>query len=179
VVWSSTSPRLWPVCEFNGSHFSSVLNIIHSQPAFSAPYNASKSALSSLTDALDMELRPFNVRVMLLSTGMVRSRIASNYESHIPALAPDSPYHLYMQNIKERLQISQDVCMDTEVFAKRVVKEALRTTPTRYLKLGGNSITTSIVECLPRGLRLWIFWKALTKWKGLLLSLIKTMSRLG
>jgi 1-acylglycerone phosphate reductase len=152
---------------------------IRSHPAFSAPYNASKSALSSLTDALDMELRPFNIRVMLLSTGMVRSRIASNYEAAMPALLPESPYTSYTEAIKGRLQLSQDVCMDTEVFAKRVVKEALRTTPTRYLKLGGNSATASILEWFPRGLRLWIFWKSLTEWKAFLRGLIKTMSWFG
>jgi 1-acylglycerone phosphate reductase len=123
-----------------------------------------------------MELRPFNVRVMLLSTGMVRSRIADSYEAAMPALSPESPYSSYTEAIKGRLQLSQDVCMDTKVFTKKVVKEALKSNPTRYLKLGGNSATTNVMEQLPRGLRLWLVWKTSTDWTALRGALFKFMA---
>jgi 1-acylglycerone phosphate reductase len=146
-------------------------------PPFSGPYNASKAALSALTDTLDMELRPFGIHVMLLSTGLVRSHIADNYASHTGVKLPsESAYSAYSEQVEGRLHLSQEVCMDTAVFAKRVVRQALKETPSRYLTLGGNSATVGILESVPRSWRLHLVWNMFTRWTGLMRRIVLFMS---
>lgn len=124
-----------------------------------------------------MELRPFGVSVMLLSTGLVRSRIADNYASHTGVKLPsESAYSAYSEQVEGRLHLSQEVCMDTAVFAKKVVRQVLKKNPPPYLTLGGNSATVGILESIPRSWRLYLVWIMFTRWTGLMRRVVSFMS---
>jgi 1-acylglycerone phosphate reductase len=56
-------------------------------------YAATKSAVHALTDAFEMECRPFNIKVLLVAPGGVESNIAANQIYNPP---PDTLYAKYM-----------------------------------------------------------------------------------
>ncbi|KAI0308321.1 NAD-P-binding protein [Multifurca ochricompacta] len=84
-------------------------------------YAATKSAVHAITNALEMECRPFNIKVLLVAPGGIKSNISAN-QSYSPH--PDTLYAKYIDKILARLNISQSSPMPTEVFAKQVVTKA-------------------------------------------------------
>ncbi|KAL0951483.1 hypothetical protein HGRIS_008170 [Hohenbuehelia grisea] len=122
-------------------------------------YSASKAALHSLTEVLMMEAKPFNVSVMLVVPGAVRSNIANNSNSSF-RLPPDSLYGAFLHNMIDRMNVSQGAhSMPTEVFVRKVVANALKEKPPAYITLGGNAKLFSFLKWLPRAFVLWIMWR--------------------
>ena len=61
---------------------------------FGAIYNSSKAALAMLSNTLRLELQPFNIKVVDLRTGLVKTKLISNMkESKQPSL-PAGRFHL-------------------------------------------------------------------------------------
>jgi short-subunit dehydrogenase len=110
-----------------------------------------------------MELRPFNVNVMLLCTGLVRSKIADNFAPNLVDILTSSPYAPYADLVANRLHASQNVCMATTTFARGVVKQALKTNPPSFFSYGSNTATAAIMRWLPRGLVLNLSWNVFAK----------------
>ena len=103
-----------------------------------------------------MECRPFNIKVLLIAPGGVRSNIAANW-SYIPP--PDTLYAKYLDKILARQNISQSSPMPTDVFAEQVVTKALAPNPPSYMTLGKGSMLFRFLVWLPRKWVLSIFWK--------------------
>jgi len=126
-------------------------------------YCASKAALHSLTEVLEMECRPFNIKVMLLTPGSVKSNISNN-EAAVFKLSPDSLYTSYLHNILARLHASQGKgSMSTDAFAREVVSKALRQNPPSHLTLGGQTTIFALLKWLPRAWMLYIMWQTFSK----------------
>ncbi|TAQ86173.1 hypothetical protein B7494_g5504 [Chlorociboria aeruginascens] len=89
---------------------------------FGSVYNASKAALHSFSQTLRLELEPFGVRVMVVITGGVQSRIARTDRT----LPEGSLYIDIDDSYQRRLKHSQDGAMPTERYARGVVAAALR-----------------------------------------------------
>ncbi|CAG8982819.1 hypothetical protein HYALB_00006628 [Hymenoscyphus albidus] len=104
---------------------------------FGSIYNASKAALHSYANTLRLELEPFGVRVMVVVTGGVKSDIARS-ERVLPG---DSLYLEVEGEHRRRVGHSQEGAMDARVYARGVVREALRPCPRVWwawnLGLGG------------------------------------------
>ena len=131
--------------------------------AWSGIYCASKAAVHSLSEVMNMECRPFGIKVMLVSPGSVKSNFGQNAEARfIPS--PDSLYKRYLPNIIARIYASQGThSMPTEEFAKDVVSKALKKNPPSYTMIGGFSAVIRILKWLPRSLVLTLSWMALTR----------------
>jgi short-subunit dehydrogenase len=54
---------------------------------FSSTYSATKAALTRFSDALRMELSPFNINVVIIKPGGVKSDIANNAKEKTEAYA--------------------------------------------------------------------------------------------
>jgi 1-acylglycerone phosphate reductase len=119
-------------------------------------YAATKSAVHAITNALEMECRPFNIKVLLVAPGGVKSNISTNQTYNPP---PDTLYAGFIERILARRDISQSSPMPTDVFAKQVVTNALAPTPPSYMMLGKNSIPFWFLTWLPRHWLLSILWK--------------------
>ncbi|KAJ7146208.1 NAD(P)-binding protein [Mycena epipterygia] len=91
---------------------------------FGSPYNASKAALHSYGNTLRIELAPFNVQVITIITGAVKSNISRDRR----VIQPSSIYAPIADAFLER--DVQDGAMATDVYAKQVVAQTLR----RHLK---------------------------------------------
>ncbi|KAI5121150.1 hypothetical protein M0805_007148 [Coniferiporia weirii] len=124
-------------------------------------YCASKAALHSLTEVLQMECTPLGVSVMLLAPGSVRSNLATNH-ARVFAPAPGSLYRAFLDAIVRRMHTSQGPgSMPTSEFARAAVERILRRGgPPRYLVLGGHTRQVTLLKWLPRGLVLWLVWRA-------------------
>ncbi|KZV89545.1 short-chain dehydrogenase/reductase family protein [Exidia glandulosa HHB12029] len=121
-------------------------------------YSASKAALHSYTDTLDMELRPFGIKVLLLALGMVHSNITANNIAKHVAPPVDSLYSQWRANIDARLGQGNDV-MSAEGFAKKTVAAALSSSPPNYMSFGGQANAAWLVSFIPRAKRLSLMWK--------------------
>ncbi|MCJ1243285.1 hypothetical protein MMC30_000482 [Trapelia coarctata] len=88
---------------------------------FGAVYNASKAALHAYCNTLRVEMAPFDVKVLTIVTGGVKSNIARTER-----VLPEGSLYKGIEGIYERRQKhSQEVGMDTEVYAREVVREVL------------------------------------------------------
>ena len=142
-------------------HFRS--NILSSSTPWNGLYSASKAALHSLTETLQMECRPFNINVMLVSPGAVKSNIAKNQAATFE-LPPSSLYTGYLHNIMDRLYSSQGSNpTSTTVFAQKVVSKALRKDPPFYLTAGGRSMVFSTLKWLPHTWVMNFMWRLFSK----------------
>lgn len=91
---------------------------------FGSIYSSTKGAINVYSRALRMELRPFNVRVMVAMTGTVKSNIASHFDRTLP---PDSLYKPVDDVFQKRLTFSQyNATMPTDEYARKLVGAALR-----------------------------------------------------
>lgn len=88
---------------------------------FGSVYNASKAALHSYSDTLRVELAPFGVKVITVYTGGVKSNIARTERT----LPEGSPYAPLQANYQRRQKHSQEVGMNTEDYAREVVRKIL------------------------------------------------------
>ncbi|KAL8941741.1 MAG: hypothetical protein Q9216_002069 [Gyalolechia sp. 2 TL-2023] len=104
----------------NVSSISAVIPYI-----FGSVYASSKAALSSYSRTLRAELRPFGVGVMVVMAGTVKSNIGN-----VPNLLPENSLYAPVKHLYEaRLGYSQQESsnpLPTEVFAKRLVNDALK-----------------------------------------------------
>lgn len=91
---------------------------------FGAIYSSTKGAVDVWSRALRLELKPLGVRVMVAMTGTVRSNIASRTHRALP----EGSYYAPVADVfQRRLTFSQsNGTMSTEVYARRLVSEALR-----------------------------------------------------
>ena len=117
---------------------------------FGSVYNASKAALHAYSDTLRLELAPFDVNVMVVVTGGVRSNIARTHRE----LPEGSLYHPLNEEYQRRQLHSQEGAMDGTIYAKGVVKAALGTKPSKYLWRGHQAWNVwLLLRLMPR-----MFW---------------------
>ena len=89
---------------------------------FGSVYNASKAALHAYANTLRVELAPFDVKVITIVTGGVKSNISS----HIKRILPEnSVYSPLEENYVRRQSHSQEGAMLNEAYAESVVKQIL------------------------------------------------------
>lgn len=125
---------------------------------WSGIYSASKAAAHSVTQSMWMECKPFNVKVMLVAPGGVTSNFVASYGPQYN-LAPDSLYTTYLPHIIRRMWSSQTPqSMRTDVFAQKVVKQALASSPPFYFSAGNNATMFGFAKWLPRTWMLRYLW---------------------
>ena len=115
--------------------------------AWGSIYNASKAALHSYSEALRIEVAPLGVRVITVVTGGVKSRIV-----RVKRSLPENSAYKELEDYYQKRQIqSQQLGMQTVVYAKKVVKKILEAEGwlwrTKTIWIGGGS-----------GLIRWLSW---------------------
>ncbi|KEF59297.1 oxidoreductase [Exophiala aquamarina CBS 119918] len=89
---------------------------------FGSIYNASKAALHAYANTLRVELAPFDVKVINIVTGGVKSRIASHTTRYLPE---NSVYAPLEANYMRRQGHSQEGAMPNEAYAESVIKQVI------------------------------------------------------
>ncbi|KAF8526035.1 NAD(P)-binding protein [Hysterangium stoloniferum] len=96
--------------------------------AFGSTYSAAKGALHAWGNTLRVELEPFNVKVITVVTGGVKSNISA--PSHRVELPPDSLYMPMNDDfIEKRRGRSQQNALPTALYAQTVVAATLKNHP--------------------------------------------------
>lgn len=103
----------------NISSVSSILPYL-----FASVYCSTKAALNAYSRTLRLELKPFNVRVMVAMTGTVKSNITSHFVRELPS---NSLYQPVQDMYDERIHFSQkNSPMPADVYAKKLVAAAMK-----------------------------------------------------
>eukprot|EP01111_Echinosteliopsis_oligospora_P008812 TRINITY_DN2487_c0_g1_i1.p1 TRINITY_DN2487_c0_g1~~TRINITY_DN2487_c0_g1_i1.p1 ORF type:complete len:301 (-),score=91.75 TRINITY_DN2487_c0_g1_i1:133-1011(-) len=97
---------------------------------FNSTYSASKAALTKFSDGLRMEVAPFGIKIITVKPGGVKSEIANNASVYISEYLKNSLYNPIESNLKSRAGESQHNPMPSDAFAKKVVTDILRSSPT-------------------------------------------------
>ncbi|KAJ3930590.1 MAG: NAD-binding protein [Lentinula lateritia] len=136
-------------------------------------YNASKAALHSYAETLEMECRPLGVKVMLVAPGSIVSNIANNaakVQFHDPP--PESLYKSFYSSIRFVMFQSQTKeygAMPTRDFATQltdyIVTQGgqLVTNPVKYVSMGGSTWVYMALKWLPRQWSYDMIWNGLSK----------------
>lgn len=120
---------------------------------FAGPYCATKAAVHMLSDVLRMECAPFNIDVIVVQPGGVRSSIAETASMGLERYAQESSlYRRVHAYIQKRAQASQDRPMESDIFAERVATAILADRAPRNVREGRGARIYPALSRLPGGL---------------------------
>lgn len=131
-----------------------IVNIASLAGQIAAPtwgaYAASKHAVEALSDALRMEVAPFDVDVVIIEPGPVRTGFNEQGRDHMEQYLPDTPY---ADRYRDALEQEQGG-VSPENAAKTVVKAVTARRPRTRYRIGWQAYIAPRVRCLlPE--RLW------------------------
>ncbi|KAJ7651720.1 hypothetical protein DFH06DRAFT_552094 [Mycena polygramma] len=110
-----------------------------------------------------MELKPFDIKVMYIACGAVRSNISSNQATRF-SLRADSRYTAFLPNIIQRMNASQTTgALPAEEFARQVVRRVLQRNPPGFMTLGGNAQLFRVLGWLPKAWVMWYLWRLFSR----------------
>ncbi|KAJ6554473.1 NAD(P)-binding protein [Mycena capillaripes] len=141
---------------------------------FGSTYNASKAALHSYGNTLRLELAPFNVQVITIVTGGVKSNIARN-----PRMIQPSSIYAPIADVfaERRASRSQVGALATDTYAKQVVAQTLKRHVKAWFWTGNFSWTCWFIDTFAgrRGFD-WLFSSmfGLSKLKSIIMNKKKT-----
>ena len=105
-----------------------------------------------------MECKPFDIKVVLVTPGAVRSNIANNALPEF-TMPEESFYKPFMRNIIARINTSQTGdSYPTEKFAEQVVNTTLTPKLPLSFMSGGRTLIYKIFAWLPRSWVLSLVW---------------------
>ena len=141
-------------------------DLICSRPTpWSGTYTASKHAVHAITNVLQMELKPFNVNVMLLAPGGVKTNIAATSTEEF-SLPENSVYKDYTEAILARAMASHKLrgVLTVKEFSRRIVRAALKRSPPFMISIAPPAGLFKILVWFPnfvvRALLSWgMVWK--------------------
>ncbi|WP_299412912.1 SDR family oxidoreductase [Acaryochloris sp. IP29b_bin.148] len=115
---------------------------------FAGPYCASKAALHALSDALRMELAPFNIQVVTVRAGAIQSQFGQTASHNVERLLPsNSRYQSLTPQIQARAQASQNQATPAAVLAQKLVhriQHSHRLPP--EIAIGNKSLTLPLLK---------------------------------
>ena len=114
---------------------------------FAGAYCSSKAALHSLSDALRMELAPFDIRLVMVQPGGVKSSFGDHAEEALQ-LPEDSVYKPIEKGIRDRAQAGQQGAEPAAEFVVPVVKQLLQNPPPPIIRGGAGSIKFPLLKKL-------------------------------
>ncbi|KAJ6577790.1 NAD-P-binding protein [Mycena capillaripes] len=123
---------------------------------FSSAYNMSKAALHSFGDTLRVELAPFDISIINVITGAVKSNIVK------PSTIPDTSLYKSMEEVYQakRVNRSQMNATPNENYAQIVVAEAMKAKPRPWIWAGSQSALCWFIDTfLPRTVFDWLMSK--------------------
>jgi NAD(P)-dependent dehydrogenase (short-subunit alcohol dehydrogenase family) len=136
---------------------------------FAGPYCASKAAVHMLSDVLRMEVAPFGIDVIEVQPGAVRSSIADTASQGMERYQREtSRYRAVYEGIARRARASQERPMETDQFARVVVRALLADKAPRIVRAGNGARVYYALGQLPGATRDHVVTRrfGLLGWKG-------------
>lgn len=109
-------------------------------------YHATKAAVGILSDTLRMEMSPFDVKVINVVTGGVKTKFFANIPNQ--KLPPNSLYAAAREDIEPIMNgaIIADSGWDADTYAKDVVSNALKSSPKLHVWKGSGAWAVWFVD---------------------------------
>ncbi|KAI0714969.1 NAD-P-binding protein [Earliella scabrosa] len=125
---------------------------------FAGIYSASKAALHSLSDALYMECTPFNISVVLITSGGARSNIIKNMNEHwtVPSTTLYTDYIDVIRDMFDPVHALKVTPIDE--YARELVARTLKSSPPRHIVMGYGTTLFNFLKWLPRGFLYRLLW---------------------
>ena len=115
---------------------------------FAGAYCASKAAVHALSYAMQMELAPFGIRVLLAVTGAIDTGFAKRAGQQATQLGDNSWWAPYRLGILRRANASQTRPTPATHYARQLIK-ALHNPSIQSIRLGSGSWLLPLLQCLP------------------------------
>ncbi|MBF2074408.1 MAG: SDR family oxidoreductase [Synechococcales cyanobacterium C42_A2020_086] len=126
-------------------------------------YSASKFALEGLSDALRMELSPFNIRVSVVEPGPVKTEffeVASQRVQQDVEIPPQSPYQAALQQLDQIEQQVNALAWSAERVAEVIVQALAAPSPKpRYIAATAGPLMVALMTKLLPTWMVDLFWK--------------------
>lgn len=122
---------------------------------FQSVYNASKAAMSMISDCQRLELEPFGIRVIDLKTGAVATNIMKNQAAQTQMTLPQgSIYEPAREAVESAMRHDkmQDVGTPADQWAKEVVGDLTRKSVPYVIWRGANAKMGRIGTIMPHGM---------------------------
>lgn len=114
---------------------------------FSGAYCASKAAIHALSDAMRMELSPFNIHVMTVQAGAIQSDFGNAAARTIDQVLKDDSWYMDRKAaIESRAHTSQIDATPTDEFALALAEKILQTPPPSIVRLGKMSTKLPLMK---------------------------------
>ena len=108
---------------------------------FAGAYCASKAALHSLSEAMRMELAPFNIQVVTVQPGAIASGFGQSAETSLTGVMSSSSWYAALEpDIRARAKLSQVAATPSDRFATKLVAQVTRANPPIVIRLGKKSL---------------------------------------
>ena len=113
---------------------------------FSGAYCATKAALHSLSDALRMELSPFNIDVITVQPGAIQSSFGRNSLASLEGLLDENSLYTPLRPyIEARANASQDNPTPAREFARTLITQLL-SQPAPVIRIGNGSTALPLLK---------------------------------
>lgn len=117
-------------------------------------YSSSKAALHALTDSLRMELRTFNIDVIIVAPGAIQSNLGTSSLAYYNRMPEWKLFKAFEPSMRLRTTISQGPkSTSAEEFAKKTVSTVLKKNPPPWFSYGRLSRIFAIFYYLPLSFR--------------------------
>jgi len=117
---------------------------------FMGMYSASKAALESYSEALRMEVAPFNIHVSLIEAGFLKTPMMDKRQ---PAAAPKAAYDLWRQRAFTAFRSFEEKAPGPELVADALLDIVSSASPRLHYLIGSQAKSTSrLIKLLPAGM---------------------------
>jgi len=129
---------------------------------FASVYSASKAAINAFTDGLRIELKPFNVKVLLVQPGAIVSKFGENALKETTEAFPENSFYAdYRDRVIRRATLSQEKATPTTIFVKKLSNKILSKNPPPVFRFGEKSFLSFFLsKFIPAGIRDYLLGKA-------------------
>ena len=126
---------------------------------FQSTYNASKAALAMFSECFRLEMQPFNIKVVDLRTGGVKSNFFDNVKAAGYATLPANSIYAVARDTIERVFRGESLegqFVDKDIWARQVVADLTKAKPPYQVWRGGNALLCWVSTFLPVGTLDWM-----------------------
>lgn len=156
-VWSHiavTQAFLPRIIESKGTIVNQTSVGVSTTLPFQGVYNSSKAAMSMFSDSMRLELQPFDVKVVELRTGVVKTNLIKTMQTTTNTTLPEnSIYAPARERLEQALRQEQfqDAGMPVDQWAEAIVKDLSKKAPTPVIWRGETALLCWVLSLLPFG----------------------------